>query len=262
MKDQYLEGGRKGKIILDQSGMIKRPRKEWTPTTQRFLKFISDKDCIIVPKPMGYDASHECVSFVEGNVYNYPLPTEIQSNSLLKSCARLLKTYHKLSSGFLGKLNGSEIWMLPPREPFEVIAHGDFAPYNTVLSSDNSQAIALIDFDTIHPASILWDLSYSIYRWAPLKSDSNNDSFGSLRQKIERTKLFCDTYGVENESRELLISTLVERLNALINFILLEAKNGDEDFIQNIRQQHHLKYSEDIEFLLNNEKVITSEILV
>lgn len=57
--------------------------------------------------------------------------------------------------------------MLSAVNPIEVMCHGDFAPYNVVLNG--SDAVGIIDFDTLHPGSRLSDVAYAVYRWAPLK---------------------------------------------------------------------------------------------
>ena len=62
------------------------------------------------------------------------------------------------------------------------MCHGDFAPYNVVLKGE--QAVGIIDFDTCHPGSRLWDISYALYRWSPFMHLKNPDRLGSLEEQI------------------------------------------------------------------------------
>ncbi len=71
----------------------------------------------------------------------------------------------------------------------------DFAPYNVVFNG--VEAAGMIDFDTLHPGSCLWDVAYAIYRWAPLKNPRNPDAIGDLASQIRRAKAFCDSYGLQ-----------------------------------------------------------------
>jgi hypothetical protein len=58
------------------------------------------------------------------------------------------------------------VWYFPPREPVEVVCHGDLAPYNCVFDGD--RLVGVIDFDTAHPGPRLWDVAGGAYRLVPL----------------------------------------------------------------------------------------------
>jgi Ser/Thr protein kinase RdoA (MazF antagonist) len=145
-------------------------------------------------------------------------------------------------------------WYLPPRKPFEVICHGDFAPYNVVLQGNTASAI--IDFDTAHPAPRVWDIAYALYRWAPLMRPDNPDSFGTLAQQSARARLFCDRYGLPMAQRTHLIDVVIERLQTLVDFMQTEAAAGNVAFQANLADGHHLGYLTDIAYLRNNQAQI------
>lgn len=244
---EYLKGGRVDQIIRNGEA-IHRPAGSWTPTIHTLLKHIRAHGFMAVPEPLGFDdAGNEIVSFIPGEVSNYPLPETAVSEEALISAAQLLRRYHDATLSFVNELSGNESWMLSPCEPAEVICHGDYAPYNVVLHG--KKAVAIIDFDTAHPAPRVWDIAYALYRWTPLTHPNNPDGFGSEQEKIKRAQLFCDAYGLTKAERAGLVSLVIERLQILVDFMCSEAKQGNEAFIANIADEHHLMYLKDIDYL-------------
>ncbi len=251
---EYLDGGRSNKIARID-GAVHRPAGAWTPHIHTFLKHIRSVGFTGAPEPIGFDATgNEIVSYISGEVSNYPLSAAATSIHTLISAAELLRAYHDATVSFIPELQGNESWLLPVREPVEVICHGDYAPYNVVLDGD--RAIAIIDFDTAHPGPRAWDIAYALYRWSPLTSPNNADGFGDETEKTERCRLFCDIYGLSKEGRVGLISLVVERLRYLVAYMQSEAKAGNEAFQANIADGHHLMYLADIDYLKTNCKSI------
>lgn len=90
-----------GKVRLKQNKVF-RPSGFWSPSTQQFLTFLKEHQFYSAPMPYGFDENGcEVVSFVEGQVYNYPLVGEIASQQALVSAAKLLRDYHELSANFV-----------------------------------------------------------------------------------------------------------------------------------------------------------------
>lgn len=252
---EYLKGGRVDQIMR-QDETIHRPAGEWTPTIHALLRHVRAQGFLAVPEPLGLDEEgHEIVSFIPGEVSNYPLSETAVSPEALISAAHLLRAYHDASAAFLDELTGNERWLLPPREPAEVICHGDYAPYNVVLHG--KQAAAIIDFDTAHPAPRTWDIAYALYRWAPLTHPDNPDGFGTEQTKIERAQQFCEAYGLPKTKWPGLLNLVIDRLQALVDFMQAEAARGNETFIANMADGHHLTYLKDIEYLKANSKRIS-----
>ena len=215
----------------------------------KFLSFLDNKNFHAAPKPLGFDvAGREIVSFIKGDVSNYPLSSNAASTQALTSAATLLRKYHDTSKEFLNDNKITEgNWQLPCRYPVEVICHGDYAPYNVVLNG--KKAIGIIDFDTAHPGSRSWDIAYALYRWAPLTNPKNHDGFGSLKSQVTRATLFCDSYGLSTEERINMATMIVERLQSLLNFMYKEAEEGNETMKANIADGHYTLYIKDIEYI-------------
>ncbi len=226
----------------------------------QFLGFLAKQDDLAVPRVIGSDEKFEYVTYVQGETTNYPLVGDYASIEALVSCAHLQRKLHDCSVEYLKShsLEGAS-WMLPIQEPIEVICHSDLAPYN--LAFKGAKAIGIFDFDTIHPGPRIWDLAYSIYCWAPFKTDSA-DRLGDIHQQIYRAKLYCNAYGLGNEQREKLVSTMIRRLEALIDFMMAQAESGDPQFLDNVKSGHHLSYIADIDYLHHHNEQITKGIVL
>lgn len=250
---EELSGGRESAIYRDGE-VVYRPLQSWSPTIHLILKHLERAKTAETPQFLGVNKDQEILSFVAGNTYNYPLVGAIATNEALVSAGKLLRKVHDSTVSLLEQLDvNAHRWMLEPREPFEVICHGDFTPYNVALLEN--QVVGVFDFDTAHPAPRVWDLAYSVYCWSPFKTDSN-DNLGTILEQVTRAQLFCDSYGATYLEREQLADAMVQRLQALVSFMRSEAENGNESFAENIEQGHLQAYLDDIEYITENKQKI------
>jgi len=244
--DEFLKGGR-GNIYRNKN-IVYRPAEKWSKDIHQFLKYLHNNGFDKVPYPYGIDINNqEKVSYIEGDVYNDILPKEIRSDETLISFCRLIKEFHDLGEEYIKLLTGNEKWMLPICTPIETMCHGDLAPYNIVMK--DNEAIGIIDFDTLHPGSRMWDIAYSLYRWIPLMSDDNPENFGSEDDKLRRLKLFSETYGLKVSDDKELFSCVIKRLENLINYMVGEAEKGNIVFEKHIEEGHLTQYYEDVEYI-------------
>ncbi|WP_434361448.1 aminoglycoside phosphotransferase family protein [Parasalinivibrio latis] len=251
-----MEGGRDS--IRRAGNELLRPLNPWTPKVHGFLRYLETQGFTNVPKVLRIDRQDEVLSWVEGCCSNYPLSGDAASDETLMSAALLLRQYHDVSANY-ARTAPTEGWMLSAVNPIEVMCHGDFAPYNVVLNG--SDAVGIIDFDTLHPGSRLSDVAYAVYRWAPLKNPRNPDSMGDLASQVRRTKVFCDSYGLKAPERTRLVISMIERLNALVDFMGKAADKGDKTFSAHIAEGHLDAYLDDIEYLTINRDVIVLGVL-
>ena len=254
MKQEELDGGRKGEIFLE-GDVVTRPASSWSKSVHQLLTHLHNHGFTSVPKPLGFDVDgNEQVSFVDGAVHNSLITAEARSETALISAAQLLRHYHDATASFISSETIDLPWMLPSLKPIEVMCHGDYAPYN--VAQKNDRVIGIFDFDTAHPAPRVWDVAYAVYRWAPLVGDHNTEGFGSLGEKIGRAKLFCDAYRLEPTQRQTLGEMIVQRLETMIAFMHAEAKAGNMTFAEHIREGHDQLYKGDIEFVDDNLEAI------
>jgi thiamine kinase-like enzyme len=252
--NEVLYGGSENKVFKINDKVI-RPSAAWTPHVHNFLNFLIEECVTYVPQPYGInEKGEESLSYVQGEVYNYPLPDFMLQDKMIISSARLLRSYHAVSAKYIDKLTNKEEWMLSAIDPIEVMCHGDFAPYNVTIIDE--VAFGIIDFDTLHPGPRMWDIAYAVYRWVAFTNPSNPDCDSTLEEQIRKAKLFLDTYGIRIEERELLSKTMVDRLTNLVNYMKNQAENGNVDFQKNIQEGHLDLYLNDIEYILKNERMI------
>ncbi len=254
-----LQGGRENAIYRLDDKII-RPVGRWSRAVHQLLDFLEKSEFHGVPKVFGVDEQgNEVLSYVAGDVYNYPLSGNVATQEALTSAATLLRRYHDATADFLAQTQLDALeWMHPVRSPIEVICHGDFAPYNVALKDDTT--VGLFDFDTAHPASRLWDVAYAVYCWAPFKTHVH-DKLGDLESQSARAKAFCDHYGLTPSDRHNLVHVMMLRIQALVDFMHKEAEQGNRAFIDNIRDGHHLAYLADIDYLEENALFISKAVM-
>ena len=243
---QQLEGGRKS--ITRDDDRVYRPAHEWSYDVHQFLKYLHEKGFNRVPFPYAiHGTGQEEVSFIAGEIHNGLLPDNVKSDETLIEFAKFIRTFHDLGAEYIQSLTGDEKWMLPIQTNVETMCHGDLAPYNTVV--DGKHIVGLIDFDTLHPGSRLWDIAYALYRWIPLMSDSNPEDFGDKSDKLRRLKIFFKAYGTDLVNMDNVMSSVIKRLEFLVTFMEKEAHDGDQNFENHIAEGHIERYLEDIEYI-------------
>ena len=248
-----LSGGREASIFR-KGDVVYRPLQPWSPTVHCVLKHLTEAGVEESPIFIGIEGKQEKLKFVPGDTYNYSLSGAIATSEALTSAAVLLRKLHDASVPLLSEIDiANQPWMLTPRKPYEVICHGDFAPYNVALSGDTVAGV--FDFDTVHPAPRVWDLAYSIYCWAPFKTECIGE-LGALDNQVHRAKLFCDSYGATRDQRQQLANTMIDRLRALIEFMRNEAHRGNAKCLNDIEHGHLQTYLSDIEYIEKNRQEI------
>ena len=256
---EELHGGRAGEIFKEGNEVL-RTASENTVNIQKFLNGLHKEYLVKCPKGFGIDENGiERLSYLEGNVSNYPLNPEIYNLDMIESAGKLLREFHDASEKVSERMDANINWMLENEKEYEIIIHGDYAPYNVV--EDNGNAIGIIDFDTIYFGKKISDISYGIYRWATLFRENSPDRIGDLDIQCEKASRFCEGYGLEKENRKEIVEVIIKRLEKLIAFMRMKASEGEANFIENIQDGHDIGYEEDIKYLKLNEKIIMDRLL-
>ncbi len=219
----------------------------WTPSIHALLAALPEHGFAAAPVPISCDAAWERVSYLPGATGDLDSNSDMCAERALRSAASLLRDYHDCSALLLPRLAGERLWQLPSREPAEIICHGDFAPYNVVLT--DGEVTGIIDFEAAHPGPRSWDLAYAIYRWAPLSSDVDVEGLGRLDDQIRRARIFADAYEMSVADRRVVPETIVARLEALLAFMEHEASRGIERYCRNLQDGHDRIYRHDIAYV-------------
>jgi Phosphotransferase enzyme family len=192
-----LSGGRTNVGVVRMGNTVHRPLRPNSEFVQALLSYIRQQGCEFVPQPLGLDdEGREVLSFIEGDV---PDDLGNYDDDVLITAARLIRTYHDASSGFVSV---SEL---------EVICHNDLSPCNFVFRE--GKPLGIIDFDTAAPGSRVMDLGYAVWLWL----DLGNDDL-SVKEQKRRFELFLEAYGENN------LKSVVEAMLLRQSIIIAEGK--------------------------------------
>ena len=249
-----LQGG--STKVTKMGSRVLRARHQGSTNVEWLLTVLERRGFRYSPRFVGLsDDGRQILEFMEGWAGNYPLPAALRSDDALISAARALRLLHEVTSDLATEvLDG---WMLEAVEPYEVICHGDFAPYNCVF--DESRLVGIIDFDTAHPGPRIRDIAYAIYRFAPLTAPENAAGFGSLAEQARRARLFCDEYGEVNRSQ--IIEATCRRLLDLVRYMRSQAAQGATAFQSHLDDGHDTIYLRDVHYLKANAAALTRALM-
>jgi hypothetical protein len=193
-------------VVRDGDAVL-RTAGPWTPTVHRYLAYLALAGVDWVPRPLGIAGGRERLTFVEGEVPLYPLPTWVWADAVLEDGARRLRQLHDASVGF--GLDGA-VWQAPAKVPAEVICHNDFAPHN--LAFAEGVIVGAIDFDFCSPGPRLWDLAYFATRIVPLTASTPPGAPG-MGDAHRRVELILLAYGSDATWGDVLQVALVRLLD-------------------------------------------------
>ncbi len=200
---------------------VRRRAGPWTPAVHALLRHLEAVGFEGSPRVIGMDEQgREVLAYIEGDGptgWPDPMPDYVWREANLIAAARLLRRYHDAQAGFKPPVPASWRW---PSTAAEVICHNDVAPFNAVFRDGALRA--MVDFDSAGPGRRLWDVAMGIWRWVPIKSDSDP----TLRDRAARVRLFCDAYGLGPERKDV-IDVLLDRQKAGREFVREGAARGD-----------------------------------
>ena len=246
-EETVFDGGNENRVVR-VGDTVRRPGHPWTPAVQALLAHLADMGFTGAPRPLGIDdQGREILTFVPGDVGDYPLLPTMTTDEALESAARLLRDYHAASvyQPLFSELPWQ--WYHPDPRQWEVICHSDFAPYNVVFA--DGRPVAIIDFDHVGPGPRLWDLAYAAYRFAPLAADRNLAHFGfdPAVDRPARLRRFLAAYGEVRPQG--LLDLVIERVTLLRDDILQRAAAGDPGVDRHLAEDHVGSYNADLEWI-------------
>jgi Ser/Thr protein kinase RdoA (MazF antagonist) len=224
MDEEVLTGGNSNDVQRIGRTVHRTPGP-WTPAVHALLRALRTAGVREVPEPYGFDEQgREVLSFLPGDVGNYPLPRWLWEPAILADAGALLRQIHDASTALIGQ---ELVWNLPTHQPVEVICHNDVAPYNMTFS--NGRVTGLFDFDTASPGPRIWDLAYLAYRLAPLGEDAIS-AVSTDEERLERGDVLVAAYGI-HYSRNTMLLTVATRLEELAVYTDGRfAETGDTSF--------------------------------
>ncbi|WP_243659660.1 aminoglycoside phosphotransferase family protein [Streptomyces sp. BK205] len=233
--------------VVREGDRVRRPAAPWSATVQRLLAHLAAAGFTGAPRPYGMseDGEEEIVEFLPGEVGHHFDAPQVRSDASLIAAARLLRDFHDASESFVRLPD--DVWQFAPREPAEVVCHGDAATYNTVFR--DRLPVAFIDFDTAHPAPRLWDVAYTAYRFVPLYAPDAAEPSLPVPEGRRRLSLFADAYGLSEAERAALPTAAGARLRALVEWMHAEAAAGHTAVRRHVAEGHDRRYLTDARWI-------------
>lgn len=255
--EELLTGGGVNRVTR-LGDTVRRPVGPWTPAVHRLLDHLAARGFAGAPRAHGLteDGAREILDYLPGEVGHYPLPPEARSDDALRAAAALLRAFHDASADFPHR--PGDVWQLPPREPVEVVCHGDTATYNCVFR--DGVPVAFIDFDTAHPGPRIWDVAYTAYRFVPLHAPGSVEGTLPPQEQGRRLRLLADAYGLTPDERGTLVRTVSDRLHGLVRFMNERAAAGDAAYARHLADGHHRLYLADADYVLGHAADWTADL--
>lgn len=226
--------------VIRVSDKVLRPSGPWTPAVHALLNHLAASGFTNAPKAYGVTSEgREVLDFIPGEV---PGSEFVCTDAALSIVGAMLREMHDATIGFTPPDSPATPahWYFPPREPAEVICHGDIAPYNTVFR--DGHPVAFIDFDTAHPAPRIWDVAYAAFRFVPLADPAEPDCPLSTARQAARLRILADAYGLAPRSRDDLPSAACARLRSMVDHIRSQAAAGNAAFAAHQAAGHDAYY--------------------
>ena len=209
--EEVLAGGNSS-IVVRVGDTVRRNSGPWTPAVHTLLDTLRANGITRVPKAVGMDEQgREVLSFLPGDVVQYPLPEWIWHPSILRDAAGLLRQLHDAT---IDLANAPLKWQLPTHDPVEVVCHNDFAPYNMVFQGQRFAGI--FDFDAASPGPRIWDFAYLAYQLVPL-IEGGGAGAPEGPEGLARLDELIAAYGFPFQRRHVL-ETLATRLGELADY--------------------------------------------
>ncbi len=216
-------------LVVRAGDTVRRPARPFSATVQHYLAHVRSRGFVDCPEPLGLDdKGREVLSYVPGQVPVDPLPADVAGTEVLIALGSLVRRLHDAADGWApppgavfgdipGALHGSGPGarpVPPPRgaEAGEIVAHQDYCPGNVVFR--DGLPAALIDFDLCRPTSRVGDLVNAIAWWVPLAAPSDRPPAFVNLDAATRTRVLVDAYGLDAESRALVVPVARWRVEA------------------------------------------------
>jgi Ser/Thr protein kinase RdoA (MazF antagonist) len=221
--DERLDGGMTQ--VVRRGATVVRAAGPWTASVHALLHHVRARGVAWVPEPLGVlPDGREVLSFLEGEVPRYPLPSHVWDQDVVAAAAELLRGLHDATAGFPLE---NRTWQLAAHAPAQVVCHNDFAPHNLVFR--DGIPVAVIDFDTASPGPRAWDLAHLGYRLVPLTAPGHPEvPPSSAAARAARLGALCAAYArgaaVPGCSPEEVLRLAVARVEELAEFTAARAR--------------------------------------
>ena len=174
--------------------MVTRPATAATPTIHAYLRHLRAEGLDQVPEPLDIADGVETLRFIAGDSGRDGWFAQHDERGLA-SAARLMRRLHDAGSGWTPPPDAE--WGASPVSGDELVfCHGDPGPWNFVWHGQ--EAVALLDWDFLHPGPRVDDVAYALRWFAPLRSDEHAlewHHFPAVPDRRARVAAYLAAYG-------------------------------------------------------------------
>lgn len=192
--DRAADANARHRPVIIGPEVVSRPAGPGTETVHSFLRHLRVKGLDCVPEPLGLDGPVEQLRFIAGSDGGEGWFHQ-HTDQGLESAARLLRVIHDAGADWTPSRDA--VWGAPAITGRDaVFCHGDPGPWNFIWR--DNEAVALIDWDYLHPAPRLDDVAYALRWFAPLRSDEHATDwhhFPAVPDRAARVRTFVAAYG-------------------------------------------------------------------
>ena len=207
--------------------VVSRHASEATSTAHGFLRHLRSRGVDGVPEPLGVADGVETLRFIDGDDGGEGWYHQ-HTDDGLASAARLLRRIHDASRDWTAPADA--VWGAPAVEGDELVfCHGDPGPWNFIWHE--REALALIDWDFLHPGPRLDDVAYALLWFAPLRSDElalEWHHFPEVPDRRHRVGVFLDAYGRDALPAFDVVDAVTARMQATSDLVAALAAEGQE----------------------------------
>jgi aminoglycoside phosphotransferase (APT) family kinase protein len=204
---------------------VTRPAGPQSATVHSFLRHLREHGLECVPEPLSLNEETEVLGYIDGESGGDGWKNQHDEQGL-RSAAQLLRRIHDASADWVPP-DGAVFNAPPTAAEGDVFVHGDPGPWNFVWR--DGEAIALLDWDFLHPAPRSDDVAYALLWFAPMRDDASClawHHFPQVPDRRARIDAFLDAYGMLADLD--VADAVIRRRHATIDHVRSLAEQGLE----------------------------------